>query len=328
LSSLVSLLARGTAALGLAAAGLVLAATAPAWAQFPDKPVTIIVPYAPGGGNDITARFVAEQLSKIWPQPVVVENQPGAGTAIGSAYVAQAAPDGYTLLFISVTYTTMAAVSPDLPFDPATDLLPVAEVGTVPLGLAAGPKTPVATVQDLVAAAKAGELVYSTSGPGTINQFAAELFDTVAGVDTQPIHYKGGSEAITALMSGEVDLYFGSLLQLESFINAGQVTGLMVTGTERVPSVPGLPTPAEAGLAGAEVDLWWGMFAPAGTPAEVVDTINAAVNQVLGQQATIDFLAQGGAVPTPGTPAAFNDVVQSELVMWRDIAEKNNIVAE
>lgn len=316
--------------------GLVLAFTALATAtgasgaaaQYPTEAVSIVVPYSPGGGNDTTARFLADQLGKVWDQPVVVENRPGAGTAIGTAHVAQAEPDGHTLLFVSVTYTTNAATMNNLPYDPATDLLPVAMVGKVPLGLASGPGTPVETVQELVEAARADELTYSTSGLGTINQFAAELLNEVAGVRTTPVHYKGGSEAVTALMGGEVDLYFGSLLQLEPLVNAGQVTGLMVTGTERVPSVPDLPTPAEAGLAGAEVELWWGVFAPEGTPAETVAQINADINDVLALDETKDFLAQGGARPAPVTPEEFDAHVQAELKKWRDIAERNNISAE
>lgn len=304
---------------GVFVAAATVAGTAAA--EYPTQPVTIVVPYGPGGGNDITARFMAEKLSNLWGQPVVVENRPGAGTAIGSAHVARSAPDGYTLLFTSVTYTTMSAVQANLPFDPREDLQPVAQVGAVPLGMATGPKTPATTMDELREAAEAGSLTYSTAGPGSINQFAAELLNQVSGMSSEPIHYSSGNEAITALMGGHVDIYFGSLLQMEPFITDGQVHGLMVTSPERSPSVPDVPTPAESGVAGAEVELWWGMFAPAGTPDETVAAINAGVQNVQAMPETQEFMAQGGARVTPISSAEFTELVHSELDKWREIAE-------
>lgn len=297
-------------------------------ADFPTKPVTLVIPYGTGGGNDITGRYLADQLSKVWGQPVVVENRPGAGTAIGTAHVAQAAPDGYTLLFVSVTYTTTPAVQPELPYDPAKDLAPIAMFGAVPLAIASGPKTPVTSIQELVEAAKKGPLLYATAGTGSINQFSSELLNTIAGIKTTAVHYKSGGEALTALIGGHVDFYSGSLLQLEPFINDGQVTGLLVTSPERNPSVPNVPTPAEAGLAGAEVDLWWGVFAPGGTPTDIVEKLNADINGVLSTEATKKFLAEGGARQTPMSASDFTAFVQNELTKWRGIAEQTGIKAE
>jgi tripartite-type tricarboxylate transporter receptor subunit TctC len=179
----------------------------------------------------------------------------------------------------------------------------------------------VSTVQELIEASQTRPLTYSTAGPGSINQFPIELLNQVSGMRSEPIHYTSGNEAITALMGGHVDIYTGSLLQMEPFITDGQVTGVMVTSPERSPSVPDVPTPAEAGVAGAEVELWWGMFVAAGTPDEIVDAINAGVREVQAMPETEDYMTQGGARVTPLSAAEFTAVVHDELVKWREIAE-------
>ncbi|MGV6874540.1 Bug family tripartite tricarboxylate transporter substrate binding protein [Pseudochelatococcus sp. B33] len=308
--------------------GLSLAFGVPALAEYPSKPVTMVVPFGPGGGNDMVARYLADHLAKLWGQTVVVENKPGAGTAIGTAYVANAAPDGQTLLFVSNTFTTTAAAQANLPYDAATDLVPVAMSGKVPMGLVTGPKTPAKTVAELIEAARSKELLYATSGPGTINHFGAELFNDVAGINARPVHYKGGNEALTALMGGEIDMFFSSFLQLESFISAGQVNGLMVTGPERVRSSPDLPTPAEAGVGGSEVELWWGVFAPADTPPETVAMINDRVNEIMQSDETREFLAKNGATPTVMTADEFAAAVSDELTKWKEIASKADLGLE
>lgn len=297
-------------------------------ADYPTKPVTIVVPFGPGGGNDLVARFMADHLAKVWNQPVVVENKPGAGTAIGTAHVAQAAPDGYTLLFVSSTFTTTAAAQANLPYDAVKDLAPVAMTGKVPQGLVVGPKTPVKSVKELIEASKSKELLYATSGPGTINHFTAELFNSVTGVKARPVHYKGGNEALTALMGGEVDMFFSSYLQLEPFVSSGQVTGLMLTGPDKVASTPNVPTAAEAGAAGSEVELWWGMFAPAATPRETVAKINEDVNTIMQLEETQAFLAKNGAKATVLTSAEFTEAVWVELAKWQDIASKSDLGLE
>lgn len=307
--------------LGLGVLASAVITSGEAYAQYPNEPVTLVVPYGPGGGNDTTARFLAEHLSRNWAQPVVVENRPGAGTALGANYVANSDADGHTLLFVSVTFTTMAAVQTELPFDPQEDLQPVAKVGAVPLGMASGPDSSVTSVKQLIDEAGKRQLTYSTAGPGGINQFASELLNQVAGIESEPVHYNSGNEAITALMGGHVDFYFGSLLQMQPFIEDRQVQGLMVTSSERSESVPELATPAEAGVAGAEVELWWGVFAPGDTPDEVVDAINQGITKVQATPEMQEFMANGGARVTPGTPEEFTAFVQNELKKWRDVAE-------
>jgi tripartite-type tricarboxylate transporter receptor subunit TctC len=181
--------------------------------EFPSEPVRLIVPFAAGGSNDILVRYLADKLDDIWDQPVVVENMPGAGSAIGAAHVAQAEPDGHTLVIGSVTFTMNPAVQPNLPFDPAEDFEPIAMLGRVPLVLVTGPAVPAETIDEFLETARAQPLKYATSGLGNVNQFAAELINQSAGLEMTPVHYKGGSEAMTDVIGGHVDLFVSSMTQ-------------------------------------------------------------------------------------------------------------------
>ena len=310
----------------LAAAAVVLSTAA--HAEFPDKPVTLVVPFAAGGSNDILARYLGDSLSKTWGQPVVISNMPGAGAAIGSAHVSQAAPDGYTLLIASVTFTMNPAVQANLPFDPKEDFQPVAMLGKVPLVLVVGTSLEANTVQEFIAAAKERELAYATSGLGTVNQFGAELFALSAGIDMTPVHYKGGSEAMTDVIGGHVDSFMSSMTQALPLIRGGQMRGLVVTSAERSEAVPEIPTANESGISGVDVEQWWGILAPAGTPMEIVEKINADINAVLSTQEVKDFLARDAGRPTPMSVQEFTDLIDSELVKWRDVAQKADIKAE
>ncbi|MDR6756418.1 tripartite-type tricarboxylate transporter receptor subunit TctC [Mycoplana sp. BE70] len=309
------------------AAAAVLFSTA-AHAEFPDKPVTLVVPFAAGGSNDILARYVGDRLGKAWGQPVVITNMPGAGAAIGSAHVSQAAPDGYTLLIASVTFTMNPAVQPNLPFDPKEGFQPVAMLGKVPLVLVVGKSLEANTVQEFVATAKGRELAYATSGLGTVNQFGAELFAQSAGIKMTPVHYKGGSEAMTDVIGGHVDSFMSSMTQALPMIRGGQMRGLVVTSTERSAAVPDIPTTNEAGIPGVDVEQWWGILAPAKTPADIVEKLNADINAILSTQETKDFLAKDAGRPTPMSVQEFTDLINSELDKWRGIAEKADIKAE
>ncbi len=296
--------------------------------DYPTKPVTLIVPFAAGGSNDILARYLGDQLGKMWGQPVVVENMPGAGAAIGSAHVAQAEPDGYTLLIGSVTFTMNPAVQPSLPFDPAADFTPVAMLGRTPLVLVTGPAVEAETLDEFLETARSRDLKYATSGLGNVNQFAAELLNDAAGLNMTPVHYKGGSEAMTDVIGGHVDLFMSSMTQALPLIRDGQMNGLAVTGDERAEAASEIPTFAEAGIEGMDIGQWWGIFVPAGTPDEIVAKLNDDINTVLESDETKEFLAKDGAVPTPMEPAAFGDLVQSELQKWAGIAEDAGISAQ
>jgi tripartite-type tricarboxylate transporter receptor subunit TctC len=310
----------------LVAAAMVF--TTAAQAQFPTKPVTLVVPFAAGGSNDILARHLGDNLSKMWGQPVVVSNMPGAGAAIGSAHVSKAPPDGHTLLIASVTFTMNPAVQQNLPFDPVKGFKPVGMIGKVPLVLVVGKSVPAKTIQEFLQTAKSKELAYATSGLGTVNQFGAELFAQSAGIKMTPVHYKGGSEAMTDVIGGHADLFMSSMTQALPLIRGGQLRGLVVTSTERASVAPEIPTTAEAGVQGVDVEQWWGILAPAGTPDDVVNKINADLNKILATDATKEFLARDAGRPTPMSAAEFGKLIQSELQKWREVAQKADIKAQ
>jgi tripartite-type tricarboxylate transporter receptor subunit TctC len=311
----------------LAAAAVTFATTAFAQ-QFPTKPVTLVVPFAAGGSNDILARHLGDNLSKTWGQPVVVSNMPGAGAAIGSAHVSKAPPDGHTLLIASVTFTMNPAVQKNLPFDPVKGFKPVAMIGKVPLVLVVGKSVEAKNIQEFLQTAKSKELAYATSGLGTVNQFGAELFAQSAGIKMIPVHYKGGSEAMTDVIGGHADLFMSSMTQALPLIRGGQLRGLVVTSQERASVAPEIPTADEAGVKGVDVEQWWGILAPAGTPDNIVNKINQDINKVLATDATKEFLARDAGRPTPMSPEAFGKLIQDELKKWTDIAEKADIKAQ
>jgi tripartite-type tricarboxylate transporter receptor subunit TctC len=228
----------------------------------------------------------------------------------------------------SVTFTMNPAVQPSLPFDPATDFAPVAMLGRTPLVLVTGPAVDSKTLDEFMEVAKSRDLKYATSGLGNVNQFAAELLNDAAGLKMTPVHYKGGSEAMTDVIGGHVDLFMSSMTQALPLIRDGQMNGLAVTGDERAEAAPEIPTFAEEGVEGMNIGQWWGIFAPAGIPDDVVQKLNDDINTVLESDKTKEFLAKDGAVPVPMEPAEFNDFVQSELQKWADIAEKAGIRAQ
>jgi tripartite-type tricarboxylate transporter receptor subunit TctC len=305
-----------------------IAVSTAAHAQFPTKPVTLVVPFAAGGSNDILARHIGDNLSKMWGQPVIISNMPGAGAAIGSAHVSKASPDGYTLLIASVTFTMNPAVQKNLPFDPVKGFTPVAMLGKVPLVLVVGKSVESKTIQEFLATAKTKELAYATSGLGTVNQFGAEMFAQSAGIKMTPVHYKGGSEAMTDVIGGHADLFMSSMTQALPLMRGGQLRGLVVTSTERASVAPEVPTAAEIGIKGVDVEQWWGILAPAGTPPDVVTKINADVNKILATDATKEFLARDAGRPTPMSADAFAKLIQDELQKWGEIAQKAGIKAE
>jgi tripartite-type tricarboxylate transporter receptor subunit TctC len=237
-------------------------AAAQAWAQYPAKAVTLVVPFPPGGSNDVFARAVAKKLSDAWSQPVVVENKPGAGGMIGAAGVSKAPADGYTLLFVSSSYTTGAAVQP-LPFDPIAGLTPIASVSKGPMVLTVKNGVPVKNAAELVALAKSqpGKLNYGSAGPGSINHFAGELLAQSAGVKMTHVPYKGMGPATADLIGGHIDVLVASSPSVMQHVKAGKVTGLGVTSAKASPLVPGLEPVADA-VKGYEVELWWGMLGP------------------------------------------------------------------
>jgi tripartite-type tricarboxylate transporter receptor subunit TctC len=312
-------------------AGAVALAAIPSAAmaqKFPSKDVVVVVPFTPGGSNDTMGRLIADGLAKEWGSSVVVENKPGAGSAIGTAYVAQAKPDGHTLLVVSGTFTTNAAVQTNLPFDPIKDVKPVAMVAQGQMVVTVSPTTGIKTVKELIEAAKAKPMFYATTGVGSSTQFGAELFNDAAGIQMKPVHYKGGTDAIVDMIGGRVQMYVGTLTQVLPTVTGNQITAVAVTGRERAANLPDVPTVGEAGLKGAEVQNWWGVFTTGGTPDDVVAKINAAVNKVVQSPEATKFLAGQGAAASPMSPLEFAAHVNSELEKYKAVAQKSGIKAE
>lgn len=320
------------AALVVALAGLAVAHASPSAAQgaFPSKPVQVVVPNPPGGSNDIFARALSKRLADAWGKPVVVENKPGASASVGAAYVAKAAADGHTLLVVSSSFATNAAVQKNQPFDPAKDFAPVAMLGKGPFILGVGNALPAKTVAELVALAKAkpGALNYASSGPGSINQFATELFKSAAGVQMTHVPYKGMNAAVGDLVGGHVDVLIASVPSILSAVRSGKVRALGVTSATPSAAAPGLPAIAQSGVPGYAAEIWWGVLAPAGVPAPVVAAINSEVNRALGTKELADFLLNEGAEPSPMAADAFAAFLRADIERWRKLAASAGIRAD
>jgi tripartite-type tricarboxylate transporter receptor subunit TctC len=317
------------AALAFAALLAVLTSHARA-ADFPSKAITIIVPFAPGGSNDIVARAIGNKLNEDWGQPVIVDNRSGAGGVNGTEFVARAAPDGYTLLLVSSTFTINPAVKAKLPFDVATDFTPVARIAQSPLLLAATNTFPANSVAELITMAKAkpASINFASAGPGSINHIAAELMALSAGIKLVHVPYRGGALAINDLVGGHVDVYISSMPQIIQIIRTGQAKALAVTSTHRVPSLPDTPTMIEAGVAGYDAEAWWGIVAPKGTPADIVEALNTEINKALSTAEMTRFLESEGAEAMPGTPKQFGDLIATELQRWNKVAREADIHAD
>jgi len=294
---------------------------------FPARNVQMIVPYPAGGSIDVMARAVAQRLADAWGRNVVVDNRPGASGMIGTEIATRTEPDGYTLLAHTSSYPATAAVRAKLPFDPARAIVPVAMIARAPMLVAVHPSVPAKSVRELVALARRnpGKLNYGSSGAGGNNHFSGALFASAAGVKLTHVPYKGIAPAVTALASGEVELVIASQAALLPYIKSGRVRILAVTSRERSPLFPELPAVAQSGVPGYSYELWWGIFAPAGVPAERVSFINAAVNKILAGGDMKKFLDNEGAEPWPLTPAELADLLPREIERYRKAAQEAGI---
>jgi tripartite-type tricarboxylate transporter receptor subunit TctC len=315
--------------------GLVLAffllASAGASAQYPDRPVRVLVGYPPGGGTDIVARLVAQPLSERWKQPVVVDNRPGANAIIATEAVVKAKPDGYTLL---MAYATELALNPathkKLPYDPVRDLAPIAQLGSAPLVLAAHPSLPAKDVRELLALTKAkpGALSYSSSGNGSVHHFAGELFKLRTGADILHIPYKGSGPATADAVSGQVQLTYASVASVLRFVQAGRLKALAVTSPARATQLPDAPTFSEAGVKDVELTSWYGLLAPAGTPPELIRRIHADVSAVLAVPEVKTGFSNQGLDMAQSSPAAFADFIRDEAAKYARIAKAAGITQD
>lgn len=307
--------------------------TPPAHAQapaYPARPITIVVGSAPGGSNDVFARAIAKRLQDAWGQSVVVDNKPSGGGVLANSVVARAAPDGYTLVVVSSTFTTGAAIRTNLPYDATKDLKPVAMLARGPMLVTVGKDSPLKSIQDLVAQAKTqpGKLNYGTSGAGSINHFATELFTGAAGVRMTHIPYKGMGPATNDLLAGQIDVLVASAPSILGQVRGGRVRALAVTTAARSPVAPELPTLQEAGYKGSAADLWWGVLAPAGTPQAVVDKLNTELNKQVQSAEMKDFFLKEGAVPAAMKPADFAAYIVEEIARWKAVARSADIQPE
>ena len=313
--------------------GLLLTATlATVHAQtgFPNKPITLLVGSAPGGSNDIFARAIGKQLQETLGVSVVVDNKPAAGGILANVLLAKAPADGYTLVVLSSTFTTGAAVRKNLQYDAIKSFTPIAMLAKGPMLITVGNNTPFKTIEDLVAFAKAnpGKLNYGTSGVGSINQFASELLSDAANIKMTHVPYKGMGPAVTDLLSGQIDMIIASAPSLLSQVKNDKIRALAVTTVDRSEVAPEIRGLKEAGFPKAAVDLWWGVLAPAGTPKPVVEKLNKAINQIITSEAMKSIFVKEGASPVAMTSEAFGNHLVNELDRWKAIALNAKIQAD
>ncbi|HET7765088.1 MAG TPA: tripartite tricarboxylate transporter substrate binding protein [Burkholderiales bacterium] len=283
--------------------------------NYPSKPIRLIVPFAPGGGNDNVARLVGKRLGEGLGQPVVVDNRPGAGGVVGAELAAKSAPDGYTLFLGGVgSHAINPNLVKNLPYDPVRDFAPVELLAQAPLVLVVHPSVPARDIAEFVAYARRnpGKLNFASNGNGSSSQLAAVMFDSMAGIDMVHVPYKGLSPALTDLLSGQVQLMFSSVVAILPHIKAGKLRGLAVTGTKRLALLPGLPTIAESGFPGYQASSWYGILAPAGTPRDIVARLNAELAKALERPEVRSSLLAEGAEPAGGTPEAFAAHIRAE----------------
>jgi tripartite-type tricarboxylate transporter receptor subunit TctC len=298
-----------------------------AQAPYPARNVQIIVPYTAGGSIDIMTRAVAQQLTVAWGKNVVVDNRPGASGMIGTEIATKAEPDGHVLLGHTSSYPATAAVREKLPFDPARAIVPVAMIARAPMMVAIHPSVPAKTVKELVALAKKdpGGLKYSSSGTGGNNHFSGALFASAAGIKLTHIPYKGISQAMTALASGEVEICIASAAAVNPQLRANRVRVIAITSEKPTSLLPGLPTVAQSGVPGYTYELWWGLFAPAGLSADRINFINAAVNKSLAGPEMKKFLENESAEAWVATPAQIADLLPREIERYRKAAKEAGI---
>jgi tripartite-type tricarboxylate transporter receptor subunit TctC len=306
------------------------ALAAPAAADdYPSRSIRLIIPFPPGGSNDVVGRIIANQLGEKLGKQVFVDNRAGAGGVVGSDLAAKATPDGYTLLVVSIAH----AVDPWLykePFDPVHDFVPVSIIATGTNVLTVNPSAPVHSVKELLALAKEkpGVLNYASAGIGSFQHLSGELFKLTADVDIQHVPYKGGGPAMLAVIAGEDQVMFSSIVQTVPAVQSGQLRALATGGAQRSPILPDLPTIAEAGVPGYVATNWWGIIAPKGTPQPIVDKVHDAIAELLDSAATKKYLDNEGAAPVHMSAAEFGQFIESEIAKWGPVVKKAGMKAE
>lgn len=308
---------------GFALALAAVLAHSQAW---PSKPIRYIVPFAPGGTTDILARTVGDKLAIALGQPVVIENKPGAGGGVGAEITAKSTPDGYTIMGGTIsTHAINASLYKSLPYDPVRDFAPIVLIARVPNMLVVHPDVPAKDVAELVALLRAnpGKYTFASAGNGTSQHLSGELFKSMAGAEMQHVPYKGSPPALQDVMGGQVSMTFDNITTAWPLAKGGKLRALAVTTAKRSAIAPDVPTLAEAGLPGFEVGSWQGVFAPAGTPPDIVRRLNAEIVKILNTQEVRDKLAALGAEVVGNTPEEFATMVKAEVGKWADVVKKS-----
>ena len=318
--------------LAAAASALLLGSAAlPAFAQaWPAKPVRIVVPFAPGGSTDVVARMVAQKLSAVWGQTVVVENRAGAGGNVGADVVAKSPGDGYTLLMASGSIAINPHLYKNMAFDTKKDLVPISNVASGPMLVVVPDSSPIKNLKDLIAAAKAkpGGLNFGSAGVGSQVHLAAENLADAAGIDISHVPYKGEAPALSDLIGKQTEFMVGNFTAASALLGNGRLRALAVTGNTRQPQLPDVPTVSESGLPGFESYGWFGLFAPAGTPADVIAKVHRDTAKVLGETETKARLFVQGMSPVANTPAAFAKQMDAELVRWGQVVKNRKLTQQ
>lgn len=301
-----------------------------AGADYPERPLRAIVPFSTGASNDTMARLLSPLLSRALGQQVVVENRPGAAGNLGTDLVAKSAPDGYTILMLTVAQTISETLYTKLPFSLSRNFAPTALVARVPNVMEVHPSVPAKTVKEFIALArsKPGQINYASSGSGTSIHMSAELFKLMTGVDMVHVPYKGSGPALIDLMSGQVSVMFDNLTSSIGYIRSGRLRAIAITTAKRYPGLPALPTVAESGVPGYEASAWFGVVAPAGVPREIVARLNMEINRAISQPDMRERFEQQGAVPAPGTPADFGEHIRSEVAKWAKVVKASGARVE
>jgi tripartite-type tricarboxylate transporter receptor subunit TctC len=295
--------------------------TAAAAPDYPSKPIRWIVPFPPGGSNDVLARYLGTQLTDTLRQQVIIDNRAGANGIIGTEIAANAPNDGYTILMVSTSYVMNAAVRP-LPYDVVKSFDPVATIGSSPNSIVAAPKSGIRSIADLISRAKAepGKINYASTGVGGFNHFGGELFKKMAHVEIVNVPYKGGGPAMTDVMAGQVPIMFSSLTQVLPNVRGGRLNLLAIGADKRSPVVPDTPTMSEAGVPGYEVYVWWGIVVPAGTKPATLKTLRGAISDILARPDTQKRLAADAAEPMKKTPEEMRAMIRADVKKWGEVA--------
>jgi tripartite-type tricarboxylate transporter receptor subunit TctC len=291
--------------------------------DYPYRPIRFIAPFVAGAGTDTTARTIAQKLSEAWGQQVIVDNRTGAAGAIGVDLTAKAVPDGYTICLISASHSVNSATNPNLPYDLTKDLQAITQASSLFYAVYHSPSVPVNSIKELIAYAKAspGKLNFGSSGTGGLQHLAGEMFNYLAKVNIVHVPYKGSAAVITAMLSGDVQVGFGTLFGVRPHMPSGRLKVLAITAGKRSPAVPELPTVIEAGLPGYEVDQWYGVITTAKVPAPIVRKLTAAIGQALKQPDVVKRFGADGSTPVGSTPEQFGAHIKSEIAKWRKLAK-------